>query len=214
MLKAKVPALYISADSDAFTQLTRSVSCLTGWRLEDSGRAVLDGKLDADTEQRLAEIPVRLIYDASPDLDTIERTMLAYDEVYGDFPSLVVVDNVTNVRTDTETDGDPFTGLESLMDYLHTMGRQTDACVFGLHHVTGGYNDAHKPIPLSGVKGQITRVPEMVLTLHRRTAEFGPDMLCVSTVKNRGGRADPSGGDFAELEFIGDTMTIRDLSGL
>lgn len=98
------------------------------------------------------------------------------------------------------------------MDYLHTMARNTGACVVGLHHVTGSYNDADKPIPLSGVKGQITRVPELVLTLHRVSEEFGPEALRVSTVKNRAGRMDPSGLDFVELEFIGDTMQIRDPS--
>nr|WP_269783003.1 AAA family ATPase [Nocardia terpenica] len=209
-LKAKVPTLYLSADSDAFTQLARAVSCLTGRRLEDAGKAVLDGTLGAETEQMLSEVPIRLTYDASPNLDTIEITMLAYEEVYGDYPSLVIVDNVTNVRSETKLDDDPFSGLESLMDYLHTMGRQTEACVLGLHHVTGGYNNADRPIPLSGVKGQITRVPEMVLTLHRRASDYGPDTLCVSTVKNRGGKADPSGADFAELEFDGEIMQIRD----
>ena len=131
--------------------------------------------------------------------------------MYGDYPSLVVIDNVTNVRTGVgENDDDPFSGLESLMDYLHDMARSTGACVVGLHHVTGPYNDAANPIPLSGVKGQIARVPEMVLTLHKSTADFGSDSLRVSTVKNRAGKADPSGYDFVELDFVGDTMTIKD----
>jgi hypothetical protein len=96
------------------------------------------------------------------------------------------------------------------MDYLHNMARSTGACVVGLHHVTGGYNDADRPIPLSGVKGQIARVPEMVLTLHKQSEEFGPDLLCVSTVKNRAGKADPSGGDYVTLSFSGDNMQIKD----
>jgi RecA-family ATPase len=136
--------------------------------------------------------------------------MRSYEEVYGDFPALVVIDNVTNVRTGGDNDDDPFSGLEALMDYLHDMARSTGACVVGLHHVTGGYNDADRPIPLSGVKGQIARVPEMVLTLHKQTDEFGPDLLCVSTVKNRGGKADPSGSEYVSLTFNGDTMQIKD----
>src|SRR5690606_37730929 len=124
---------------------------------------------------------------------------------YEEFPSAIVVDNVTNVRAGGDNDEDPFSGLESLMDYLHQMARETNAAVFGLHHVTGAYNDAAKPIPLSGVKGQITRVPEMVLTM------FRPDNLCVSGVKNRGGKADPSGEDFAELSCEGGSIGIEDL---
>lgn len=208
-LRAKVPTLYFSADSDSFTQLSRSLSVLTGWGMDKSTRMVRAGDLGEAT-QEFAGSPIRFNYAASPNLEQIESSMASYEEVYGDFPMLVVVDNITNVRTGGENDDDPFSGLEALMDYLHDMARSTGACVVGLHHVTGKYNDADEPIPLSGVKGQIARVPEMVLTLHKVAAGFGPDLLCVSTVKNRGGKADPSGRDFVALDFTGDTMQITD----
>ena len=208
-LKAQIPTLYFSADSDAFTQLTRTLSITSGMSAHEAADLVRSGNL-GDASSFLESIPIRFNYNASPSLDQIELSMMAYDEVYGDYPALVVVDNITNVRGVADDDEDPFSGLESMMDYLHTMARQTSACVIGLHHVTGKYNDGNVPIPLSGVKGQITRVPEMVLTLHRVSSEFGSDRLNVSTVKNRGGRQDPSGMDFASLEFRGGTMTIKD----
>lgn len=209
-LKAKVPTLYFSADSDAFVQLTRSISILSGWSMGKATAAVREGNL-GEVSRQLDELPIRFNYKASPNLDQIEESLLAYDALYEDYPHLIVVDNITNVRTDSGDD-DPFSGREALLDYLHDMSRQTGACVIGLHHVTGGYNDADKAIPLSGVKGQISRVPELILTLHRISDGFGSDSLRVSTVKNRGGKADPSGQDYAELEFIGDTMTIRDFA--
>ncbi|QGJ89768.1 DnaB-like dsDNA helicase [Mycobacterium phage Superchunk] len=208
-LKSQVPTLYFSADSDAFTQLTRSVSITTGWSLERAARAVRNEDL-AEVAGDLDPIPIRFNYKASPSLDVIEESLQAYYALYEDYPHLIVVDNITNVRTDSSDGDDPFSGLESLMDYLHTMGRETGACVIGLHHVTGPYNDGDKPIPLSGIKGQIGRVPEMVLTLNRVSDGFGPDSLNVSTVKNRGGKSDASGQDFASLEFVGDTMQIND----
>ncbi|AFI24978.1 DnaB helicase [Mycobacterium phage SWU1] len=209
-LKSKVPTLYFSADSDAFTQLSRSVSILSGWSLERATRAVREQNIEDAVADSLDEIPIRFNYKASPSLDEIENALAAYDALYEDFPALIVVDNITNVRTDSSEGDDPFSGLESLMDYLHEMGRETGSCVVGLHHVTGPHNDGDKPIPLSGIKGQIGRVPEMILTLHRVSDGFGPDMLNVSTVKNRGGKSDPSGQDFASLEFVGDTMQIND----
>jgi hypothetical protein len=208
-LKSRVPSMYYSADSDAFVQLQRSISIETGSLLEDSAKAILEGALDK-VNVDFSDIPIRFSYDASPNLDEIEDSIESYSEVYGTFPDLIIVDNITNVRTDSSDGDDPFSGLESLMDYLHTMARATEACVVGLHHVTGPYNDANKPIPLSGVKGQITRVPEMVLTLFKP----GPDTLGVSAVKNRGGKADASGNDYAELEFIGESMTIRDYTNV
>ncbi|QFG10430.1 DnaB-like replicative helicase [Mycobacterium phage Anthony] len=209
-LKAKVPTMYFSADSDAFTQLSRMVSIQTGWTMEKSSRKVRDSDL-GDVSSAL-DLPIRFNYMASPSLDQIELSMESYGELYEDYPSFVVVDNITNVRSGGANDEDPFSGLESMMEYLHDMARRTGAFVMGLHHVTGGYNDADKPIPLSGVKGQITRIPELVLTLHRVSEQFGSDSLRVSTVKNRAGKADPSGQEYAELEFIGDSMQIRDFA--
>jgi hypothetical protein len=208
-LKAKVPTMYFSADSDSFTQLSRSLAVLTGWDMGKTTRLVRSGNL-GEAANEFQGIPIRFNYNASPDLKQIETSMLAYDEVYGDYPALVVVDNITNVHTGGDNDDDPFAGLEALMDYLHDMARSTEACVVGLHHVTGQYNDAARFIPLSGVKGQVARVPELVLTLHKAPDQFGSDSLRISTVKNRAGRADPSGADYISLHFHGDTMQIKD----
>lgn len=213
-LKARVPTLYFSADSDAFTQLTRTLSILTGWTTEKSARTVREGALDRDDAVVLDPdnpdgIPIRFVYHASPSVDQIETAIEAYDALYEDYPALMIVDNITNVRTDSE-DNDPFAGLESLMDYLHDVARKTGAHVAGLHHVQGEYNNADRPIPLGGVKGQITRVPELVLTMFRSASAFGPDSLNVSTVKNRSGRMDASGKDYVSLDFTGETMQIGD----
>lgn len=205
-LKSGVPTLYFSADSDSYTQSVRSLAIMAGVSVEAANKAVLSSNLGSMADA-LLNIPIRFNYDASPSLDTIETCVEAYEEVYGEYPALIVIDNITNVRIGGEGDDDPFSGLEGLNDYLHTMARETGACVVGLHHVTGPYNDAEKPIPLSGVKGQISRVPELILTLFRP----GPNRIGVSAVKNRGGKSDPSGNDFVELEFTGDMMRIRDV---
>lgn len=208
-LKAKVPTLYISADSDGFTQTSRGISILTGWSMERSATAVISGDL-GEAAGVFDDIPIRFEYEASPTLDEVEELLEAYFEVYNVYPALVIVDNVTNVLAGD--DDNPYAGLEALMEYLHKLARDTGACVIGLHHVTGGYNDANKPIPLSGVKGQIARVPEMVITMYRNSTGIGADTLHVSAVKNRAAKADPTGWDAAELEFVGDSMQIRDFA--
>lgn len=208
-INAGIPALYFSADSDQFTQTTRALSILTGDTQEKSAEAL--NSENPDALSRLDEQLVRWNFESQPTLDDIETSLKAYEEVYGDFPHLVVVDNITNVISGfAGNEDDPFGGLESLMDWLHKVARDTGACVVGLHHVKGDHNDGNKPIPLSGIKGQIGRVPEMVLTLHRITNDHGTDTLNVAAVKNRSGRANPSGRSFVGLEFDGETMSIRD----
>lgn len=97
VIKSRVPTLYFSADSDAFTQLTRSISIETGWTLEQSARAVLEDRM-SDIEGDLGHLPLRMSYDASPSLDSIEETVMAWFDVYEDYPGIIVIDNVTNVR--------------------------------------------------------------------------------------------------------------------
>lgn len=211
VLEALVPSLMYSADSDAFTQLSRSIANLADMKVSAAAEMILEDRITDEIKNELRKIPLIIDYDSSPTPNDIEEILMAYYELCNEFPALIVVDNITNVVTDASDSGDPFSGLEALMDYLHSMARQTGACVIGLHHVTGDYNNGDKAIPLNGVKGQITRVPEMVLTLHKKPLENGRWILCVSPVKNRGGKADPTGQTYAELEFIGETMKVIDV---
>lgn len=211
-LRAKVPTLYFSADSDAFTQATRAISILTGKTMELSKTEVRTGRLDADSVNALDQAAmIQFEYHASPSLKQIKDSLDAFHQKWGSPPSLIVIDNITDVFSGIDNNADdPFSGLEGLMGSLHELARESGSCVIGLHHVTGDYNNGNIPIPLRGIKGQIGRVPEMVLTLHRIGNEFGPDEFNVSTVKNRAGKSDTSGLTFVSMDFTGDTMQIVD----
>jgi len=203
------PGMYYSADSDAFEQSVRAFSILTGSDRpvgERFARGLLEPG-EEDLVELVQDVPLRFNYDASPTLDTISNTMDAFEELYGEYPHYAIVDNVTNVQNGTSDNAEnPFGGLETFMEYLNTLARNSQTCVIGLHHTLGAYNDGMRPIPLSGVKGQITRVPPQVLTLFRPT----DGQIGVSVVKNRGGRADASGNRYALLDFEGRSTTIRD----
>lgn len=208
-LRSGVSCLYFSADSDAFVQLSRSLAILGGMSMSEAKAMALEPDF-AVIQGIVGESPVRFNYNPSPTLGEITRQVHAYDELHGDYPELIVVDNALDVVMDTG-DSDQSQSLDSLMAWLHDLARETEACVVVLHHVTGPYNDANQPIPLSGVKGQIGRVPEMILTLHKGVGEYGePDKMNVSTVKNRGSKADPTGASFTPLDFDGDRMRVED----
>jgi hypothetical protein len=89
-------------------------------------------------------------------------------------------------------DSNSYVALEKVCEYLHELARETGACVVALHHVKGDSNDGNQPVPLSQIKGQIGRVPEMILTLHR-IGDDSSRQMGVSVVKNRTGKADASG---------------------
>ncbi|MEU7189101.1 AAA family ATPase [Streptomyces sp. NPDC045369] len=206
-LGSGVPTFYFSADSDAFTQYVRTAARITGWTTGDVERAIHQERteiIDAAVNQKAA---IRWDFAASPDLDRIEQELAAYALIYG-FPALVIIDNITNV--DAPEMGEGHAALDELCGFFHELARKTESAVILLHHVTGPYNDGTNPIPLSGIKGQVGRVPEVILTLHRGGTEFEGYDLRVSNVKNRGGKADASGFTFARLNWQPERMLISD----
>ena len=207
-LKSRVSTLYFSADSDAYIQLSRSLAIMSDLPMSDTEEIARSGD-HTRVEAIMGDVPIRFSYNPTPTLTHIQNQVLAYEELYGDFPEMIVIDNALDV--DSGDTDELSQNLDTLMAWLHDMARTTEACVVTLHHVTGPYNDADKPIPLSGVKGQIGRVPELIITLHKENDLYGgAPTLKASPVKNRGQRADPSGSTYAEMTFDGFNMNIVD----
>jgi hypothetical protein len=203
-LLMNVPTMYLSADSNEFTQVSRSYSIAAGVDRERADRYALGE--DDDRADLLGRYPIRWSFSASPTEDDIQTSMESYQALYGGYPWLLIVDNVTNVLID-KTDR-PSTGLDSLMDFLNDTARQTQACVIGLHHANGPFANGTDPIPLNGVKEQPHRVPQMILTQFRPTDQT----IGISPVKNRDAKYDPSGQWYAELAFDPATMRVSDIS--
>lgn len=207
-IKAAVPALYFSADSDSFTQHGRMIAIATGRTLKEAFRAIRDGEAVPEIDR----LPVQWSFDASPTIEAIEEEVAAFTEVYGMTPDLIVVDNISNVRAEVAGEDSATGALDSVMENLHVMSRRTGSCVVGLHHVTSTYNNGDKCIPLNGVKSQVTDKPELVFTLAKKPADEWNDMdtLMVAPVKNRAGKPDPSGNSAVHLAFDGERMQIGD----
>ncbi|MFE4355089.1 DnaB-like helicase C-terminal domain-containing protein [Kitasatospora sp. NPDC056800] len=204
--RAEVPTLYFSADSDAFTQYVRLAAMLTDtpvWAVErdmDAGKSV-----HYDTQINNLDY-LRWNFDASPTLDNLDLDVQAFGYLYGCWPQLIIVDNIKNVWTDA---GDDNSKYGEIIDYLHELGRKTGAAVVALHHLTGTYDDGITPAPMSALLGKISKIPEVILTLHRSgSLDFGDLMINVSIVKNRGGKADPSGNWFIPLQADMERMRI------
>ncbi|MGW0087836.1 AAA family ATPase [Streptomyces sp. NPDC003328] len=207
-----IPAFYFSADSSAATQTARATAMITG----DDARTVKDALLDGDFSEYAKVLGarwwMRYNYDARPKPSDIERDLLCYYEVYNISPHLIIVDNVTNVDTGTVGDAESYTfGLEGLCEYLSEMAKVTNAHVLGLHHVKGEFADGLNPIPLSGVKGQISRVPNLILTLHKEIDGLNSRIIHASPVKNREGFEDSSGNTFASFRLNRSNLRLEDI---
>lgn len=185
--------LYFSADSDSSTMFKRAAAIATGYEQTDIERMLEQGNSEGlDTQVTAATAHMRFDYQSAPSEKDILRSVEAYAETYGAYPEALVVDNLKNLFIDG-VEGE-FQALEQACVFLHELAKDINAAVIALHHVVGDSENGDKPIPLSGIRGKVTKTPEVVLTLHRST-----EVLNVSAVKNRNGRADASGNWFQSI---------------
>ncbi|MFJ9771803.1 hypothetical protein ACIRVF_11200 [Kitasatospora sp. NPDC101157] len=207
-----LPCLYFSADSGAATQLSRATAIITGDDVKEIKKKLVDGDFEEYTPVLGKRWWVRFNYEARPTLSDMELDLDCYFEIFGCHPHLIVVDNVTNVDAGAVGDAESFTfSLEGLCEYLSEMARVTRAHVLGLHHVVGEHSDGLKPIPLSGVKGKIGRVPALILTIFKEIDGMDGRVLHISPVKNREGFEDSSGETYSSYDFNRTNMRLTDV---
>lgn len=200
---AEVPTIYFSADSDATTQYARAAAMITGDQLSVVNES-LKRKSVAKYDIALNRARhIRFVLDSAPSLDDVNSHVMSYGWAFGQWPKLIIIDNVSNIFSEKEG----FQGLEEIMDWLHQLSRKTGAGIIGLHHVTGDYESGDVVVPLSGLRGKIGKLPTLILTLNRI---FGDDQnLNVAIVKNRAGKAMPNGSYGVPMRFDLSRMWIE-----
>ena len=181
-IKANIPTLFFSADTDTATVMIRTAAHL-------SGHTQLTVETNLQKNPRhyqdfLAGMQnIQWVFDSSPSLDDIEMEIKAYIELYGIAPELIVIDNLMNVAAETDNE---WAGLRAIMMELHDMARKTEACVLVLHHVSeqSEYGSPTMPPPRRAIHGKVSQLPAVILTLGYDPSQ---GMLRVAAVKNRFG---------------------------
>jgi replicative DNA helicase len=196
------PTFYFSPDSTASTMWERLGGMVTG-RTLDEIRKGIDGTLEKTLNQELNHI--QWCFDNPLDCDAIDDEMKAYAVVWGDWPELVVIDNLADFTDPSFPDG--WEAQERALEFLKSLAKQTHAAIVVLHHVTGQYVDQDRSIPLSGLRGQVGRIPELVLTVRR----MGGGVLAVDVVKHRHGEANAAGGFGVHMAVDLTRMRVNDV---
>lgn len=141
-----------------------------------------------------------------PTPEAIAAHEMAFEEVWGRPPQLLVLDNAMNVAT---SGADEISGLRELSQIMHWLAGEKEIAVLMLHHInlSGGGDILTRPAALSAVKGQISELPAMIGTV---CADVPAGKLRFASVKNRHGKADPTGKTYLELDFDGPSGRITD----
>lgn len=204
-IKAKVPTLFFSADTDTATVMMRAAAHIAGHTQQTVENQININPAAYDED--LQEIShIQWVFDSSPNLDDIESEIKAYIELYGVAPQLIVIDNLMNVVAETDNE---WAGLRQIMMELHDMARKTDACVMVLHHVSeqSEYGDMTEPPHRRAIHGKVSQLPALILTLGYNPFEH---TLRVAAVKNRFGKHSVDGKDRAALFVNFATCQIGD----
>ncbi|MER7208479.1 AAA family ATPase [Streptosporangium sp. NPDC000239] len=202
--------IYMSADSDEATQAIRAAAIITGDRVQEIEVAYKAGKADRYDKALKEFTRVWFDFDAAPSLAQIEEEVLAYAYMYGQWPEILVLDNLANVFD--ETGGEGFSSLEHTMSFLVDLARKTEAAVVVLHHVVGDAESGDQPLKLKDIRGKITKLQTLVLGL-AYTDTFTPlgRAMGVYVLKNRSGKASAAGDLMVELTADLDRMLITDM---
>jgi predicted ATP-dependent serine protease len=200
-LRMQAPTLYVSADTNAHTMAMRLYSMIEGVSQTDAEKIISEQPELA--KEKLAQ--ARHIYwsfDSSPSLSDLDDEVTALEETLGDSPALIVVDNLMDINMDG---GEEFGAMRSALKELKYLARDTNAAVVVLHHTKEGYSGTPCQ-PRSAVQGMVNQLPALILTVGQQDG-----MLGVASVKNRYGKADPSGNSPVWLQFLPEYMFIADL---
>ena len=195
-VKAKVPTLFFSADTDIATVMMRAASHLSG-----HSQLLVESNLNSNRHYYNKHLEnmsnIQFVFDSSPSLDDIELEIKAYVELFGIPPELIVIDNLMNVAAETDNE---WAGLRSIMVEFHDMARKTEACVMVLHHVSeqSEYGKDNKPPHRRAIHGKVSQLPALILTLNYSHGLHNSE-LQVAVVKNRFGPHTADGSDFATL---------------
>ena len=193
-IKAKVPTLFFSADTDTATVMMRAASHLSGHE-----QLLVESNLLSNRhyyDKYLSEMEsIQFVFDSSPSLDDIELEIKAYVELFGIPPELIVVDNLMNVVSESDNE---WAGLRAIMVEFHDMARKTEACVLVLHHVSeqSEYGKTTEPPARRAIHGKVSQLPALIITLG-----FDPhnQVLKIAAVKNRFGPHTADGSDHIGL---------------
>ena len=193
-IKANVPTLFFSADTDIATVMMRTAAHISG-----HNQTLVEENLNKNSkyyDTKFEQVKnIQWVFDSSPSLDDIELEIKAYIELYGLAPELIVIDNLMNVVSESDNE---WAGLRAIMVDLHDMARQTEACVMVLHHVSeqSEYGSTTEPPARRSIHGKVSQLPAMILTLGYEPVQ---NLLRVAAVKNRFGKHTADGKDYISL---------------
>ena len=202
-LRSKVPTLYISADTNAHTMAMRLLSMISGQPQSNAEQMLIESVEDSRKAINEHSGHIFWSFDSAPTLADLDMEVSAFEELWGCPPTLIVIDNLIDISNDS---GEEFAAMRSTIKELKYLARDTNAAVLLLHHTKESY-PGNPCQPRSALQGMVAQLPALILTVGTNA----PGYLAVAPVKNRYGKADPTGDTSFWLQFNPEVMEVSDI---
>lgn len=193
-MQMEVPMLYLAQDSPA-SVLSRMTALATSQETRKTFRAIADGSQRTVIAEEMADVRPTLVFERGAMLlEGIKERVEALQEWLGEFPSVVVVDNLIDMIIPGQTHGDN-SFYTTALPYLKQMANEYNLTVLALHHVTrgGGRDNPHG-------RGRAGIALNDLLFAGEREARHvwgvfndGNDHVFLQILKQQDGPADPDG---------------------
>lgn len=184
--RMNLPTLYFSCDSEPFEMMERAASMV-------SGRSVREVRANpTGFAAELDSLNIRMVFEDAPTYQDLEYEVAAYAEMFGEFPKIIVIDNLLNLAGENENE---WGAHRDHAKVIHRLTRITKAAMLVLAHMGEDKVDPSGfPQPRTKLQGKVSHLPKVILSL-----AFDGQRLKVAPVKNRFGPGDASGRTFVEL---------------
>lgn len=200
-LRSQVPTLYLSADTNAHTMAMRLYSMITGVSQHEAEKIIAENPIAARNRLSLAS-HIYWSFDSNPSLTDIDDEVTAIEELLGESPALIVIDNLMDITMDG---GEEFSNMRNALKELKYLARDTNAAILVLHHTKESYS-GNPCQPRSSLQGMVAQLPALILTVGQQDGLLG-----IAAVKNRYGKANAGGDNPVWLQFNPEYMFIADL---
>lgn len=182
-----VRSFYFSADTDELTTLRRAAATVTGQPQASIESWMQDGW--SEVEDALAELNggVSFSFETDPTYQHIHEELVAYWEMWGEYPDVIVIDNLMDVVGDND---DEYGSMRDTSKALKRFARLTGAAVIVLHHCNETDKREDHPPARREITGKVSQKAELILTLQ---LVDGQNLMRIAAVKNRSGAKDPKG---------------------
>lgn len=192
-----VPALYFSADTDKRTLGNRIAASVSHETVDNAEDLLLKKHQGFLTILNDNTRHIWFDWNNGPNLYDIQDEVEAFAHVNGEWPHLIVVDNLKNIYVETSGEAGEHIRYDRVLDFLHELAGHTGAHIMVLHHVAGFYENGDAPIPLSGILGKVTKPFRLIITLYRPNE----NQIGLSIVKNSTGKMSQKGDLACFLEI-------------